>query len=456
MKTSDLELLKKENIVLQSSTKNFNEVVEKTIDLKKKIENEINEINKLYEKIFDELTKSFMKRHEELVKQENNLKENLKNEITKIKKSLEYFLNKCMDEIKLSERINKGITEIQNGDEISIKDLSYISKLNINKKQMINLLQELMKSLKISYLEEKDKIEFKEFYFNGIPIPNKIGFKDVSNNSLNIFWSIDNDNTFNIDFNKLKYIVEMRKENESFLKAHEGVDKKCKIENLSRGICYDFRLCSAYNDIYSPWSKTFRIKVILKSDLSNLDSFILKDCNRKDEYVKKMLEWCGFTKMELLFRGSRDGMNSKNFHDKCDNKGQTITLFQNQKDNIFGGYTSISWSSDGKWHTDKDCFLFTLTNIYGSEPTKFKNINKGDEVYHYTNDGPVFGYGPDIACYSDFVNLDSFTNFPQRFQDVLGKGSSIFSGDSKNTYFKIKEIEVFKVTNYSLGVWSYA
>ena len=84
----------------------------------------------------------------------------------------------------------------------------------------------------------------------------------------------------------------------------------------------------------------------------------------------------GLKKMELLFRGSRDGMTSKDFHDKCDNKGQTITLYQNQKGNIFGGYTSIPWTSDGKWHNDKNSFLFTLTNIHNIEPTKFpcKNI----------------------------------------------------------------------------------
>ena len=42
--------------------------------------------------------------------------------------------------------------------------------------------------------------------------------------------------------------------------------------------------------------------------------------------------------MELLYRGTRDGMNSKNFHEKCDEKGPTITLFRNDKGNLFGGY----------------------------------------------------------------------------------------------------------------------
>ena len=49
--------------------------------------------------------------------------------------------------------------------------------------------------------------------------------------------------------------------------------------------------------------------------------------------------------MQLLYRGTRDGYEPKNFHDKCDNKGPTITLYQNEKC-IFGGYNSNSWASN--------------------------------------------------------------------------------------------------------------
>ena len=51
--------------------------------------------------------------------------------------------------------------------------------------------------------------------------------------------------------------------------------------------------------------------------------------------------------MNLLYRGTRDGMTSFNFHNKCDNKGKTICLFLNDKGNIFGGYASISWTKEG-------------------------------------------------------------------------------------------------------------
>ena len=36
---------------------------------------------------------------------------------------------------------------------------------------MRNLLQETMKNLKISYIEDENKIKYEEYYFNGIPTP---------------------------------------------------------------------------------------------------------------------------------------------------------------------------------------------------------------------------------------------------------------------------------------------
>ena len=76
--------------------------------------------------------------------------------------------------------------------------------------------------------------------------------------------------------------------------------------------------------------------------------------------------------MKLLFRGNRDGMNTKSFHSKYDNKGETIILIENNKGNIFGGYASIPWTSyTGSYFSAPKSFIFSLTNIYNSELIKF-------------------------------------------------------------------------------------
>ena len=157
-------------------------------------------------------------------------------------------------------------------------------------------------------------------------------------------------------------------------------------------------------------------------------------------------------KIELIYRGSRDGTLSKNFHEKCDNKGPTITLIKNEKGNIFGGFSSISWTSQNNNKQAPNSFLFTLTNIYGINPTKFqlKNNNDSCAIVDYSNYGATFGAGSDLYVSNDFNNNnDSYSYFPCSYEDSIGKGKSIFTGNTNNNNdrLKIKEIEVFKLYN---------
>ena len=153
-----------------------------------------------------------MKKHEILLKEENNIKEKLQNEVTKTKEQLENIWSQLNNEIKLNERINQGLKKFENEDKNINKILSYISK--INKKELNTLLQKQMKSIKFSYEEEKSNIIYEEFYFNGLSIIKDIEFKDISLNSLSIYWKIENIKNINIDNKKIKYKVEKRKEKE--------------------------------------------------------------------------------------------------------------------------------------------------------------------------------------------------------------------------------------------------
>ena len=380
-----------------------------------------------------------MIKHEKLLKEENEIKEKLQNEVTKVKEKLEYFWSKSNSEIKKNEKINQGIKKLKNEEKNINKILSYVSNINKNQKELNKLIKEPMKSLKFNYLEEKSNINYEEFYFNGIAIPKDIEFKDISEHNLNLSWKIDNINNINIDKNKIKYKVEMRKNNEKFNQVYEGNNLNCLINDLDCDTEYEFRICSFYDNKTGPWSDIQKTKTI------DLNSIILKDQKRKNEFSKKMLEWSGYKKMELIYRGTRDGMTSKKFHEKCDNKGATITLYQNEKC-IFGGYNSSSWLSNNKYYSSSDCFIFTLVNIHNIEPTKFTYNNDSYAIYNRQLGGPCFGRGHDIGVdQSDFLNKDSYTNFPFSYLDVLGKGKSIFTGDlnNNNQRFKLKEVEVF-------------
>ena len=136
-------------------------------------------------------------------------------------------------------------------------------------------------------------------------------------------------------------------------------------------------------------------------------------------------------------------MYSKNFHEKCDDKGATITLFRNDKGNIFGGYLPISWKNAGGYQNENRCFIFTLTNIYNIQPTKFVSKNSGHEVNFSGGCGP---------CFYDTWNENDLKNqsnayFGSYYQDSTGKGNSMFTGNTNNNETKIfmDEIEVFKI-----------
>ena len=312
-----------------------------------------------------------------------------------------------------------------------------MSKINKNKRNNKKLFSKLMKNIKFKY--EKDKIKYEEYYFNGIAKPKNIQFKDITTSSLNISWNIDNNF---INKEEIKYRIEMRKENEEFIKIYEGNNNNNLIKNLIKDTNYEFIIYTFYNNLIESKSEIFKIKTLY----DKMDSNILNESKRENEYINKLYEWTGCKRMELIYRGTRDGMTSSAFHNKCDNKGESITLIKNEKGNIFGGYASISWTSANDiFYSAPESFLFTLNNIYNTESTKFPSKNDKCEVEHYSNYGPIFGVGQDLGVYDDILNKGGWSSFPNTYQDILGKGKSIFTGNSQNSYFKIKEIEVFKI-----------
>ena len=329
---------------------------------------------------------------------------------------------------------------MENEENNMIKLLSYVSKINKTQKNMKKLFSKLMRNIKFNYEEEKNNIKYEEYYFNGIAIPKNIEFNDKTSSSINISWNTDNINIKDVDNNKMKYIAEMRKENAKFEKVYEGNNTKCSLNDLIKNTNYEIRICSLYNDLIGEWSQIHKFKTL------DFDSVILRESNRGNEFIDKLYEWSGYKRMELLYRGTRDGSN--NFHNKCDNQGPTITLIKNEKGNIFGGYASISWKNDSNdtYHSAPDSFLFTLTNIYNVEPTKFPSKNDNYEIKHNSEYGPAFGSGHDLATYIDVLNKGGWACFSKyTYKDTIGKGRSIFTGDSNSMYFKVKEIEVFKL-----------
>jgi len=430
-------LLRKENLTLKSYNEQFKDISNKANSLKEKIEKEISEIDNLYEKVNDEMKNSFTKKHEKLIEEENNLREKLQNEVTKVKEQLENFLSESNSIIKNNEKINKGMKQFENdGDKNMIRILSYISKINKINKKMTSFAQKMMKNLKISFEEDKSDIKYEEYYFNGIQIPKEIEFKDINSNSFKIFWKIDNINIKDIDNNKIKYKVEIRKENsdEKFIQKYEGSENNCLVNNLNVNTTYEIRICCFYNNLIGPWSKKHKIK----TKYLLYESIILKDEIENINLIKGWINPNKDLNFNLLFRMSRDGSHCSDFHRLCDNKGETLIIIKTDKNYKFGAYTPLNWvtPSSGEVNDPKDelTFLFSL-----DKKQKFTKIpGKVPQTARSQKDfGPLLGYGTDLGIESDMKKGWSSNNTFLRNRELTnGEGN-----------FEVNEMEIFQVLN---------
>ncbi len=157
------------------------------------------------------------------------------------------------------------------------------------------------------------------------------------------------------------------------------------------------------------------------------------------EHITQLTQWYG-PGWKLLYKASRDGWQSTNFHAKCDNKGETVTVVQSGN-NIFGGHLGASWHGYGSFIRCNKASLFTLVNQHGIGPTKFNVSSHTHAGYGHPVDGPIFGGGSDLFIASNAnTNFSSHSNFPSEYQDTTGKGKTLFAGAYN---FLVTELEVF-------------
>jgi len=144
----------------------------------------------------------------------------------------------------------------------------------------------------------------------------------------------------------------------------------------------------------------------------------------------------------LLYQNTQDGDSVGNFHSRCDGKGPTVVIFKSANGNVFGGYTSRSWSSrsSGKYYSSSGSFLFRLRPSI--EKYEMKSGRESYAVYLQKSYGPTFGGGHEIwitdncrsiaSCYSSCGNT---YNVPTSYE---------LAGGSRN--FRIQDYVVLLAT----------
>ena len=125
-------------------------------------------------------------------------------------------------------------------------------------------------------------------------------------------------------------------------------------------------------------------------DLLNLCNFSLKD------------------KFKLIYRATRDGFSSKNFHNNCDGIAKTLVLIKvKENDSVFGGYTSVPWDMSNKYKQDKNAFVFSLINT-ANRPIKINQNCDVFSIYCDSSYGPAFGVTD--FCISSDSNINHYSS----------------------------------------------
>jgi hypothetical protein len=135
--------------------------------------------------------------------------------------------------------------------------------------------------------------------------------------------------------------------------------------------------------------------------------------------------------LKLLFRGSRDGLTSDEFHEFCDGQPRTITVAKVKGSNeILGGYNPTAWKSGllGSYITTKDSFIFSFEN---NNHVLSRVINEKRAIRNHSFCGPIFGDG-DLDLSNSGNSMCRRTSYDKSIRKT------------KNKFF-IEELEVFQI-----------
>ena len=185
------------------------------------------------------------------------------------------------------------------------------------------------------------------------------------------------------------------------------------------------------------------------SEKININSVIMK--NEEFDMIKNAIENRINKKVKevrKLYQATIDGSEANNFHSKCDNIPNTLTIIKSAGNRRFGGFTSNTWESTLIYKDDKNAFLFSLDK---------------NKIYNYKNDEcAIFCWrdnGPSFGCNNSFYNTIGIDGNPIK-NNVLStyesdSNSFEFNGDNnalsedgKGNNIYAKDYEVFEILLY--------
>ena len=170
-----------------------------------------------------------------------------------------------------------------------------------------------------------------------------------------------------------------------------------------------------------------------KKEIQNLKSKIINE--NDNEKLKEWINPLKKIKAELLYRLSENGDKISTFHQLCDNKGPTLTLFHVNDGNKVGIYTPLSWDSNSNWKYDMETFIFNL-----NKNQKYKKIKNDCSIYCNNSSGPYTAY---FGCNNN--SMKSIRHYSNNINNYYVNGSEILPSNNQEKTYNLLESEVYKI-----------
>jgi hypothetical protein len=152
--------------------------------------------------------------------------------------------------------------------------------------------------------------------------------------------------------------------------------------------------------------------------------------------------------VKLLYRATRDGFQGSNYHYKCRDISNTLTIVKTTSNSVFGGFNREHFR-DNYFRYDQNSFIFALRRLGNQNRQRFY---ASDRIYAIDSggmQGPSFG--PDLTINDNSNERDSKSDLgfnyqlPNNIEYGTNKAKSYLAGSSS---WKTTEIEVYEIKSF--------
>ena len=247
--------LKETNDIYEETISRFNSFYDDAKSLKSSIEDYIIKLNKSIKQIFRQVNKEFRRQHYYISKTRYELKLELNRKIDDVKDELNNFLKRTENIISSFENISKAITDFGDPEESHIiRTWCYISEINKHNEKASDLFKDPKRTLLFSFNEDDLTINYTNYYFDGLPVPEDIYIEENGEKNIEISWKNDEEKIKDYsDRNKIEYEIQIK--NNLKLSEFKSKEKKLILKNIDRQKQYKIRIRTVLNNSYSTWSK---------------------------------------------------------------------------------------------------------------------------------------------------------------------------------------------------------